>query len=395
MAGSLSQIRPGVFKLRVYAGLDARGKERAKSVTFETKLVPGTPRFDKLVTQHTAALYKAIEEGAKNKGTVSELVDLWVAHRAAKDSPATIYRRRSIVAQIKKDLGHHRLDALKPLHIDQWYDDLRTTPLRPPTKDEPGRYRTEATVHHYHRVLHAILEQGYVWEMTERTPAHRATAPKRRSKKQTSPKPAVVHLLINAATPDLSVAARVLAASGLRRGELVALRWTDLVGGKLQVRKGLVDLPKQAVVVKAPKTEASVRDVSLDADTLQVLQDHRAKLHDRSPMMRQDGYMFPDLLTDPTGMTPRRPSWFSKAWKALNTTHGAKVRLHDLRHFHATELLNGGTAVTSVSARLGHDKASTTVDIYGHGTDDSDEQAAETIALALKPGTQVPPPESS
>ena len=100
--------------------------------------------------------------------------------------------------------------------------------------------------------------------------------------------------------------------------------------------------------------------------------------------MPADWFVFCDLRGDPSGQTPRRPGWLSLAWKRYRARHGAQgVRLHDLRHWHATSLMSAGVPIATTSKRLGHAKISTTTDIYVAAVDKDDVRAAKTIGRKL------------
>jgi integrase len=311
-----------------------------------------------------------------------------VKHRAALDSPATIYRRNSIVNAIRTGLGRVSLAKLTAHDIDSWYDTLRGENIGTDTRP---RYRTESTIHHYHRVLHAILHQAYLWDMTDRTPAAKATTPKkRRHARINAPTPAAVMVILADAGPDLAIAVRLLISCGMRRGELAALRWTDvdLDRGTVTITKSLVDLPRTAIVVKAPKTDESVRVVELDNLTVELLEGHQRRQRSVMTEIGDDAYLLADpLSSDRTGRTPRSPDWISRAWRAQCRKHGVKIRLHDLRHAHVTSLLMSGVPVPIVSRRVGHSKPSTTTDIYTHVTLADDHTAALAIGRALEKGT--------
>lgn len=373
------------FRVRVFLGTHPEtGHPIQKTRYFRAR---NQREANKVAAVHEVALRHDQQEAKEQRGTVTELVDLWVKHRASQgDSPATIYRRRSIVTAIRRDLGRIKVDKLTPLQIDQWLNQLRTENVG---QGSTPKYRSESTIHHYFRVLRAMLYQGYVWEMTERTPQKRVTKPKvRRHARVNAPPVATVRLLLDHATPDLAVAAAVLAATGLRRGELCALQWTDvdLDLGVVNVTKSLVALPKGRVLVKQPKTDESVRQVEIDPTTVYVLDQHRRRWEAEFPDLKPDAYLFPDpLSTDRTGHTPRNPDWLSRAWRALCDKHGAEIRLHDLRHWHASTLLDRGVPVVAVAGRLGHAKTSTTTDIYGQVVQGAGRAAATAIESAMRP----------
>lgn len=371
------------WRVRVYVGTDPRnGRPIQRSRYFRAT---GPRQAKKLAAEHEATLRREAERTKSEQGTVKQAVDLWVKHRDGKDSPATVYRRASIVDAIRTGLGHHRLDDLRPLHIDQWYDQLRAEDVG---QGATPRFRSESTIHHYHRVLHAILKQAYDWEMTDRTPAARVKPPKHRRPKINPPTPDAVRVVISDASPDLTLGVRLLVATGMRRGELAALRWTDvdLEAGTLNITKTLVAIPGAPPVVKAPKTEESVRVVRLDDVTVYELDRHLRRQRSVMTQLADDAYLLADPLSeDRTGRSPRSPDWISRAWKRQCARHGATIRLHDLRHGHITWLMNSGVPVPAIARRAGHARMSTTTDVYGHADAADDLLAAQVIGRTLGP----------
>lgn len=383
MTAKAEHVTGDRWRVRIYFGRDpATDKPLQRAKYFRAR---NQREANKLAAGAETDLRKELAGVKSSRGTMTELVELWVRHRATDDSPATVYRRQSIIAAIKRDLGKIRVDQLTTLQIDQWYARLREENIGRP--GAPVKHRTESTIHHYHRVLHAIMQQAYVWDMTDRTPANKATTPKKRKHARvTSPPVATINLLLAACPPDLQVAAYVLSRTGLRRGELAALRWPDidLDGGVINVTKSAATIPGRGLIVKAPKNEESVRQVEIDPSTVYVLDQHRRRWQHELPELAADAYLFPAPFSeDRTGRTPRSPDWMSARWRAVCQTAGAKVRLHDLRHAHASILIDLGVPVTAVSARLGHAKTSTTTDIYGHPTDESGRAASLAIEAAL------------
>jgi integrase len=179
----------------------------------------------------------------------------------------------------------------------------------------------------------------------------------------------------------------VLATTGLRRGEALGLRWSDvdLDEGRLAVRQTLLAVNNH-VEFGEPKTHRSRRTVDLDAGTVAVLKAHRkAQLEERAKAglgrPRADGLIF----TDEQG-EPLHPNVVSRTFGRLVREEQLPViRLHDLRHTHATLSLQAGVHVKIVSERLGHSSVTITLDTYSHAIPGLQRDAAEKVA-ALIPG---------
>ena len=168
---------------------------------------------------------------------------------------------------------------------------------------------------------------------------------------------------------------------------MCALRWTDVDAdaGTLVIRRSIATVP-QGTVEKDTKTHAA-RRIAIDDHTAQMLNAHREKLRTRAALcgcaLREDGYVFsPDV----DGAAPLHPNLVSGRFRGVCRHLGVSgVRLHDLRHLHATQLLGAGVPVRTVSGRLGHADAATTLNVYAHFLQASDRQAADVISELLHP----------
>jgi integrase len=167
------------------------------------------------------------------------------------------------------------------------------------------------------------------------------------------------------------------AVTGARRGELCALQWqpVDFQRQTLHIA-GQVAHTASGPVQRPTKTHAE-RRLTLDPVTLEAL----AKLAAAQPKVESARYIFSH---HPDGKAPWRPDYATLAFARLAAQLGiAKIRLHDLRHFAATTMLLNGIDVRTAAGRLGHARASTTLDIYAHYTHPADQRASNTLANSL------------
>ncbi|EQD49137.1 integrase family protein, partial [mine drainage metagenome] len=177
---------------------------------------------------------------------------------------------------------------------------------------------------------------------------------------------------------------RLLAVTGMRRGEACGLRWddVDLEGGTLSIRVTRVVVGHE-VVESLPKTAASARSIALDARTIQLLRSHAERQEERR---RQLGPAYVDsgLVVTWEDGRPVHPSMVTKIFTREARAAGlAPIRLHDLRHSHATAGLEAGVPAKVMSERLGHSSVKTTLDIYSHVSPAIDREAAEKTAAHL------------
>lgn len=173
--------------------------------------------------------------------------------------------------------------------------------------------------------------------------------------------------------------------TGLRRGEMLGLRWDDidLQAGQLSVRQSL-EQTKTALTFKQPKTAKGTRIVALPPVTVETLRRHKA---DQAKNRLRLGPEYNDggLVFARTDGCPLDPRSVSHAFMALiEKSDLPRIRLHDLRHTHATQLLRQGVHPKIVSERLGHSTVAITLDTYSHVLPGMQEEAAQLINAALK-----------
>jgi len=176
------------------------------------------------------------------------------------------------------------------------------------------------------------------------------------------------------------VAFHVAAATGLRRGELLGLRWCDIdtAAGELHVVQAVVEVAHKARV-SPPKTKRSRRLVALDVRTSQLLAQHRAAAVAHDPELHAYSLVFSN-----GGGDPIHPALFSYYFQRRVRLAGVpRIRLHDLRHTHATHALRAGIHPKVVSERLGHSTITITLDTYSHVLPSMQREAAEAIAALV------------
>jgi len=170
----------------------------------------------------------------------------------------------------------------------------------------------------------------------------------------------------------------------MRRGEILGLRWedVDLDRGEVSVRQALTSFGHK-VSFSPPKTRRSRRCIPLDPRTIAVLQTHRAE-QAAEKLAKGPEYIETDLVFTQEDGNWVHPDRFSHLFDALvKKTKVPRIRLHDLRHTHATLALQNGVNVKVVSERLGHSSAAFTMDVYQHVLPSMQQEAADAVAAAL------------
>jgi integrase len=196
----------------------------------------------------------------------------------------------------------------------------------------------------------------------------------------------VVRLEVAARGTELDVPILVAIDSGARRGELLALRWSDVdfENQRIVIRRSLEQTQEGGLRFKEPKS-GKVRVNALSEDTVAALRRHRAKQNERRLLMGRS-YTDNDLVFPRADGAPWNPDYFGKSFGDLvaKTPGIPKVRFHDLRHTSATILLRQGVATKVVSERLGHSTTALTTDTYQHVIAGMDEEAAAKAGQALR-----------
>ncbi len=380
MPGHIRQ-RGDAWELRVYVGRDpTTGRKKYLTRTFRGGKRAAEQELAKLVVEVGGGGHSSQDT------TVSDLIDQWLELITPERSPTTARGYRWIVDNyILPTLGEVPLSKLKPAQLDAFYGNLRTNGG---SKSQP---LSPATVRQVHAILRTSLNQAVKWGWLASNPVLKATPPRIRRPEIVPPAPADVLRLIAEADvvdPDLGAFLRTSCTTGARRGELCALRWrdVDLKERRVVIAHNLVEGKNGQLVEKDTKTHA-VRRIALDDTTVEVLGEHKKRMEVRAKTcgatIAPDCYVFTKSVD---GIKPWVPNEVTKVFIQLRNRVGLTgVRLHDLRHFAATRLLAAGVPVRTVSGRLGHANAATTLGVYAHFVEESDREAADALGAVLEP----------
>ena len=288
--------------------------------------------------------------------------------------------RKLAKQQIYPYLGDIVVQRPKPTKIQEWHGIL----IKSGGKN--GKPLSAQTVTHAHRVLHRALERSVENETLARNVASVISPPKVEEEEvETLSADEVAITLHKLQGHGLYSIVTVALGTGMRRGELLAIRWsdTDLHGATMRVERSLEET-KEGLRFKAPKTKRSRRTISLPQSVVAVLREHRRK-HLELRLALGLGRPEPDALVfcRPDG-SPMSPDNLSRDWirtcKALSLP---EVMFHALRHTHVSALIAAGLDVVAISRRIGHSKPTVTLNTYGHLFKNTDAAAAAAIEATL------------
>ncbi|CAM4161792.1 tyrosine-type recombinase/integrase [Deinococcus marmoris] len=377
--GSIFKIADGSWRASITVRVDGLGRAKRKTVRGDTQ---------KEVKEKLRVLLRLRDENAlsdPSRMTVSEFLDTWVRDTAADLKPSTRHRRDNLIRlYVAPHLGSKHLQKLTPLDIQQWQTHLLNTPRhvgsqkREPDAPPPPNL-SPATVSGAVTLLGTALRHALHLGLIYRNPAEAVKRVKIPTREFTVWEPSEVQGLIEAVLGHRLYGLVYLAlTTGLRRGELCGLRWSDIVRGVIHVQQSCV-LVGNIATMTTPKTKASRRRVPLSPDTLEALRLHRdrqARERDAAGEdWRDHGLVFPTSLG-----TVYHPRNLLRDWYALLETHSVRrIRLHDIRHTYASLAIYQGLDPKVLADRLGHSRASISLDIYGHVFEEQRDRAALSL----------------
>jgi len=349
-------------------------------VRIELPTNPGQPRNRKWVRAKTKAeclekLRKAQVSVAEvgvlpdDSGTLGAVARDWLhymEHRVVAESWSA-YRTR-VNLHILPMLGSRRLTALTTSDVDQWQEDLKAKGLAVSTRSE------------IRSTLVIIIEWAQGRDLVMRNVAALSSGPRGTGKKVESlTKPQAKDVLSAVSGWRLEAAVVLMMTTGLRIGECLGLRWSDITDGTVTITGQLVTKP--ALHYQAfPKTSQSFRRVDLPLRALNALEAHR----EQQDMEREALGLEPaDYIFMTASQRLLDPSTLASELKARTAHLGVNVHPHKLRHTAASLMIDAGVPIEIVSKVLGHRSIRTTLDIYGHLLDRGRGTAASAMDETL------------
>lgn len=370
MRGSIKQVKSGVWRLRVDRMPDPVTGARRQS----THTVHGT----KWAAQNALKkLLVAVDEDSDMR--LGACLEEWILHTCKRSSSPVASERakRSMMAQLPDWLTGIKLSQLSAAHLDRYYNEAMDA-------------RGTAAIAKTHSQITACLSQAVKWGWVSKNVATQASPPTHRRDPIVVPDLDQVRAIVDYAAastqPEMATVVTLLTLTGMRRGELCGLRWSDIdyAHCRASIQRSIWQSGGDWGI-KVPKTAGSQRVISLDPVAMGVLRGRReraesgAKLVARS--LTPESYV---MGTSPDGLCPLKPTavtqFVSKAAKALNL-HG--VHAHSLRHTGISLLVSEGVDIRTVANRAGHSDPSMTLRVYSALQGGKDAQAAAMLGKML------------
>lgn len=375
--GGYRKRGPDKWELKLSTVDPRTGASRMRTITFKGSETGARTKLRELVS-------RAGEGGfiASAHQTLAEVLDAW--DRTLSVSPKTAERYRELVKlQIRPHLGSVRLQALRPSRIEAFYHDLRTGRSASGAEVRPLAART---VIHIHRLLTKILSVAERDGLIPANPARLVERPRAdRTEIKILNETQVKDLLLKLRGRRMYLIAALGLSTGMRRGELLALRWkdVDLDGAVLRVEQSL-EQTKEGLRFKSPKTSHGRRSISLPASIVSELRAHRRSQFEQQMALGLGRDSDDTLVFRKADGEAVWPDSLSTEWRRLvQTLKLPKVTLHAWRHTHASQLIASGMDILAISRRLGHGAPSVSLNVYGHLFKSNDDRAAAVFEAAF------------
>jgi integrase len=374
MKGHIVERSPGKWAIVLDRRDPATGKRKRKWHRFEGTKREAQVECARLISEMKGGTYLE-----PSKITLAEYLERWLDHAKSKVSPRTYERYCEIVRKnIIPALGAIHLTKLRPAQIAGAY----TNALASGRRDGRGDL-APTTVIYMHRLIKQALGQAVRWELLTRNPADAVDPPKaERAVLIAYDMDQTAELLEALRGTRLRLPVLLAVMCGLRRGEIVALRWRhiDFGSGKIAVVES-AEQTAGGVRYKPPKSGKG-RAVVLSDMVVAELREHRLAQAEELLRLgiRQSDATFIYARHDGEPMQPRS---LSQMW-AVTKTGLPRVPFHNLRHSHATHMLAAGVHPKVASERLGHSRVGITLDLYSHVLPGMQEDAAARVDAAFQ-----------
>ena len=310
----------------------------------------------------------------KSPKKMGEWMDEWLSNYLPNIEETTRkgYKTK-IRCYIKPAIGDIFVTSLRTEHIQKMINDMKDSGLSP--KNIRDTFNN----------INAALKKAVKLRIIPHNPCDAVELPKLKKYRAAVYPPEMIQKVLNVASgTDMYLPVFLLVMVGLRRGELLALRWenVDFKNNLLKVRYNMVN-GEEGCIIKAPKSEAGIRDISLGKDVMDVLALAKAQ-YEIDALEYGIGFQDLNFVVHKKDGSPIKPDSMTQKWgRFMKANDLPKIRLHDLRHSNATALIQAGVNPRVVQQRLGHSDVNITLNTYTHVLPEMDMEAAEKLDSIL------------
>ena len=377
--GSVRQRKDGRWEGRVVIGYDEKGLPRTKNVLAKTKR-----ECQEKLKQLRETVTGSKTEKVRPEMPFGEWLDFWYQNYVKPQIRPTTQANyeAKIYQHIIPELGKIPLNQLAQKDLQQFYARMKTGGRLIRT-EQFGKGLSDSMVRGLHAARRSALEKAVQEELIRTNPAVGCKLPPKRGREmQVLSRQELQRFLMQAKADGYFELFLLDLSTGLRRGELLALQWSDLDldAGTLSVTKQIYEVNGK-MQISIPKTKASIRKLVLPPAVVEVFREYQKTAKCR--------WVFPSPIKEDAPITPG--SMLRRLHVTLERTQCKQIRFHDLRHTFATMALENGMDIKTLSAMLGHVSAATTLDIYTHVTGDMQTEAAAPIDRGLGNAVQESP----
>lgn len=336
-----------------------------------------------------------------SKVTFENFIKRWLTEYAERDlAPKTVHRYKQILnTRVIPAMGHLKVEQIKPVHLIEFYNNLMEDGIRE-DKDKDGNKKkgglSGKTILQHHRIISSILNDAVQWQVIGSNPASRVKPPKVERKEAKFYDEEQAAALLEALKGEKlkhKALVHIAVLTGLRRGEIMGLDWTDIdfEKGTLEVKRAGQYIPGQGTFTKTPKNETSKRIISLPASLITLLKQYKAsqnakrlklgtKWQQREKIKLGEQWQETDRVFTTWDGSPGHPEWPSQWFsKFIVKKELPPLNFHGLRHTSITLLIGQGVSLVNASKRAGHSNVSTTGNIYAHALKSADRDAADKL----------------
>ncbi len=391
------------YSIRVFRGRDINGKQLKPYCT--TWYVPNGMSPKKIqseLNKFVVLFEKQCKDGfvADNKQSFQKYAEYVInlKEQMGNVKHRTLVRYKELLTRINPAIGHLKLDEIRPQHLNMFYEQLSKNGIN---KNTGGKLSSKTILEH-HRLIRTILTQAEKEMLVLFNAAAKATPPKQiKTEANYFELEDIKNILYYVEQEPLKwqLAMNLLVFTGCRRGEIMGLKWNkvDFNNSQITIDTNLLYSTDRGIYTDTPKTEKSKRTITLNSTVMELFKKYKKEQTVRRVKLgtywNNTGFIFtqengnpmhPDTLTDYCKKFENKYNNIIQKYNNDKKDEDKKKLLphinpHAFRHTQASLLIQNGTDISSISARLGHSKISTTTDIYNHMLEQADKKVANTL----------------